>query len=69
MASSYDTTCPTCGGKAHWNTDDGVTYCDDPLKCSSPMNVEYPDYKPPSYRGGQPTTKSTKNGEAKEEST
>lgn len=53
MASSNPTTCPKCGGKAHWNTDDGVTYCDE--KDCHYMDVEdhRSDYKPPEYRGGK----------------
>ncbi len=50
MASSHKTTCPRCGNPAHWNTDDGVTYCDNP-RCGE-MVVEYPDYRPPDRRGG-----------------
>ncbi len=53
MASSYTTTCPRCGGQAHWNTDDGVTYCDEPT-CRE-ASVEYPDYRPPERRGGEGT--------------
>lgn len=66
MASSYDATCPGCGGRAHWNTDDGITYCDNfgPTGCAakaekagkstvgSGMHVEDSSYKPPSRRGG-----------------
>lgn len=50
MASSYETSCDYCGGPAHTNTDDGVTYCENP-KCRK-MDAKDVDYKPPVYRGG-----------------
>lgn len=50
MASSYTTQCPKCGGRAHWNTDDGITWCDEP-NCKE-LSVERPDYRPPARRGG-----------------
>jgi len=32
--SSMQVRCPKCGGNAHWNSDDDVTYCDEPKsKC------------------------------------
>lgn len=58
MASSVDTTCPACGGPAHWNADDGITYCDThpcPKSKGGPgsnMYVENPEYRPPNRRGG-----------------
>ena len=50
MASINPTTCPDCGGKAHWNTDDGVTYCEN-VKCGF-QGCENLDYRPPAFRGG-----------------
>ena len=44
------TTCPKCGGPAHWNTDDGVTYCDNSKW--GYQDCEDLQYKPPVYRGG-----------------
>lgn len=66
MASIIDTTCPECGGKAYWCTDDGITYCDNdgPTGCrakaekaglpphGSGMHIENPGYQPPWHRGG-----------------
>jgi ribosomal protein L37AE/L43A len=50
MASSTETTCQKCGGRAHKNADDGVTYCDEE-KCGE-KTVEDKNYRPPERRGG-----------------
>lgn len=28
--STMATECPKCGGRAHWNSDDDITRCDEP---------------------------------------
>lgn len=53
MASWTNVRCPKCRGRAHWHTDDGITYCQE-------KNCDYADipdeqvgkYQPPDRRGG-----------------
>ena len=66
MAGSFQTTCPGCGGPAHTNDDDGVTYCDNhgPNGClerarsegksdvGAGMHCEYDYFQPANRRGG-----------------